>query len=322
MKQEIENKVIFISGGTGTLGKALTKDLLQYNPKKIIIYSRNEKNQYDMEKEFQGLHEDKLRFILGDICDFQTLKRAMTGVNIVFHTAALKHVNKCEYNPKEYIRTNINGSSNIIDSSIYNGIEKVIALSTDKASSPCTLYGGTKMVADKLFQSANVYSKEHKIKLMVVRYGNVAESNGSIIPYFKKLYSEGNSFPITDTHMTRFWIDIPNAIKLIYTALEKGSGGEIYVSKLPSFRIMDLVTAFGSQYHVIGKRENEKLHEELISVYDNCYEYDDYYIIYPNYEWYKAIDHIDRTGKAMPFGFNLTSDNNKFMTIAELKDKI
>lgn len=319
---DLENKIIFISGGTGSFGQAFTKDLLlNYNPKKIIIFSRSEFNQAEMEKNFKHLHDDKLRFIIGDIRDKESVTRAMKDVDLVIHTAALKRVDTAEYNPLEFIKTNIIGSQNIIESAIENKVKKVVALSTDKASSPCTLYGGTKFVADKLFQSANVYSSGHKIELCVVRYGNVAGSKGSIIPLFKSIENHTDTFPLTDPNMTRFWISMKEAMELVYIAIEKGKGGEIFVSKIPSFYITDLIRAFGKKSKIIGNRENEKLHEEMISITDYVWEYDKYYTIYPKYKWFN-MQNVNQEGIQKEFGFSFTSDRNNFLTVDEIRERL
>ena len=319
----LNNKVLFITGGTGSFAKAFVKDVLsKYDVKKIVLYSRCEFKQAEMEREFKNLHVDKLRFILGDIRDKDSLKRAMTDADIVIHTAALKRVDSAEYNPLEFISTNIIGSANVIQCAVENGVEKVVALSTDKASLPATLYGGTKFVADKLFQAGNVYSEGHGIKLMVVRYGNVAGSRGSVIPYFKELVANGEKLlPITHPDMTRFFITMNQALELVYTALEKGTGGEIYVAKIPSFRVTDLVKAFNKECKIVGVRENEKLHESMISIYDYVYEYGNYYIIYPVLKWYDFYKHLDRSGKQKE-QFEYSSDSNVFLTVDELKEHI
>ena len=234
-----------------------------------MIYSRDELKQYEARQLFND--DPRLRWFIGDIRDQHRLTRAMFGVDFVVHAAALKQVDTAEYNPFEYVQTNIIGSQNVVEASIDAGVKKVVALSTDKASSPLNLYGATKLAADKLFQSANHYAAGHETRFSVVRYGNVMGSRGSVVPYFKKLAAEGQSLPITDARMTRFWITLPQAVQFVLDSFDLMVGGELYVPRIPSMRIMDLVEAVapGSQTHEIGIRPGEKLHEEMISTDDS-----------------------------------------------------
>ena len=300
-----KNKVVLITGGTGSLGKHLTNRLLQTNPSKIIIYSRDELKQSEMKKQFQ---DDRLRYFIGDIRDKNRLNTAMKGVDFVIHTAALKQVDTLEYNPFEAVKTNILGAQNVIECSINNKVKKVVALSTDKACQPINLYGHTKAVNDKLFQHANVYAENHKIILNVVRYGNVTGSRGSVIPFFKQLKKEGAEFlPVTHPDMTRFCITLEQAVELIITAFNDDEGGKIFVSKLPSYRILDLVEAFEMGAVITTIRPGEKLHEQMISIYDKYDEYKDYFVIHANGE---------------KTGLDYNSKNNDYMTIQELREMI
>lgn len=260
---------ILITGGTGSLGHELVKQLLSRGAtSRIAIYSRDELKQYEMKKKFNN--DPRLRWFVGDVRDSHRLKRALHGVSHVIHAAALKQVDTGEYNPMEFIQTNIIGSQNVIEASLDAGVKKVVALSTDKASSPINLYGATKLAADKLFVSANNYSKNYGTSLAVVRYGNVMGSRGSVIPVFRDLASKGQSIPITDVRMTRFWISIEEAAKFVLDSFDIMQGGELYVPKIPSMKIIDLVKAIApsSEIHEIGIRPGEKLHEEMISFDD------------------------------------------------------
>src|SRR5574344_882212 len=289
----LNNKAILITGGTGTFGKAFTKYFLtHYNPKKIIIYSRDEFKQFIMANDYKK-YKDKLRFFIGDVRDKERLTRAFEGVDYVIHAAALKQVPACEYNPAEAIKTNINGAQNVIDACLDTDVKKVVALSTDKAVNPINLYGGTKLVSDKLFISANAYSGVKGTSFSVVRYGNVAGSRGSIIPLFEKLIENGEKeLPITDVRMTRFWITLEQGVELVFKALEESKGGETYISKIPSFKITDLAKAMISDVKMdeVGIREGEKLHEVMVTRDDarNTYEYDKHYIIYPHFDWWNS----------------------------------
>ena len=261
---------ILITGGTGSLGKALVDHLLsETNARRIVIFSRDELKQHNLRTYFKN--NQRLRWFLGDIRDLERLKRAFHGVDFVIHAAALKQVDTGEYNPMEFIKTNVLGSQNVIDAAIDTGVKRVVALSTDKASSPINLYGATKLTADKLFVAANNYSFTYGTTFSVVRYGNVMGSRGSVIPFFKELGIEGKPLPITDLRMTRFWISIENAVKFVFDSLNMMTGGELYVPRIPSMKITDLAHAVApnSKLEEIGMRPGEKLHEEMISADDS-----------------------------------------------------
>lgn len=264
----LNNRSILITGGTGSFGKKFVKKVLRsYNPKKVIIYSRDEYKQYLMKKEFCDF-KNKLRFFIGDVRDKERMYRAFDEVDIVVHAAALKHVPLMEYNPIEAVKTNINGAENVINAAIDRGVEKVVALSTDKAVNPVNLYGATKLVSDKLFIAANAYAGGKKTRFSVVRYGNVAGSRGSVIPFFKRLIESGEKeLPITDFRMTRFWISLDEGVDLVFKAIGESKGGEVYISKIPSFKIVDLAKAMCPECKLkeIGIREGEKLHEVMVT---------------------------------------------------------
>jgi UDP-N-acetylglucosamine 4,6-dehydratase len=261
---------ILITGGTGSFGKAFIEyALANFDPRRIVIFSRDELKQYEARQLFND--DLRLRWFIGDIRDQHRLKRAMHDIDYVVHAAALKQVDTAEYNPFEYVQTNIIGSQNVVEAAIDTGVKKVVALSTDKASSPLNLYGATKLAADKLFQSANHYAAGYETRFSVVRYGNVMGSRGSVIPFFRKLAAEGNPLPITDARMTRFWITLPQAVQFVVDSFDQMIGGELYVPRIPSMRIVDLVEAIapGSETYEIGIRPGEKLHEEMISEDDS-----------------------------------------------------
>jgi len=318
----LNDKVILITGGTGSFGRKFVRRILsEYNPKKIIIYSRDEYKQFLMQKEFAE-YKDKLRFFIGDVRDRERLYRAFVGVDIVIHAAALKHVPLMEYNPIEAIKTNIQGAINVIDAALDRGVKKVIALSTDKAVNPVNLYGATKLVSDKLFVSANAYSGKDGTKFAVVRYGNVAGSRGSVIPFFLKLVKEGKrELPITDFRMTRFWITLDEGVDLVFKAIKEAKGGEIYVSKIPSFKVVDLAKAICPECELkeVGIREGEKLHEVMITEEDSrtTYEYDDHYIIYPQFDWWNFEKHFKQGGRKVKEGFRYSSDLNDWWLFVE-----
>ena len=311
----LNGKTILITGGTGSFGQKFVKRILaEYNPKKIIIYSRDEYKQYMMRAAFKD-QDHKLRYFIGDVRDKDRLYRAFDGVDIVIHAAALKHVPVAEYNPIEAIKTNINGAMNIIDAAIDRGVQKVVALSTDKAVNPINLYGGTKLVSDKLFVSGNAYSGAKGTIFSVVRYGNVTGSRGSVVPFFAGLLKKGaQELPITDARMTRFWITLDQGVDLVFKAIKEAKGGEIYVSKIPSYKITELALAIqpGVKLKEIGIREGEKLHEVMITEEDSrfTYDYGDHYIIYPNFDWWDTSTHFKNGGKLVEFGFRYSSDNN------------
>ena len=267
---QLDNSSILITGGTGSLGKALIQYFMgNTKVRRIAIYSRDELKQHNLRNEIG--EDERLRWFIGDIRDLERLKRALHGVDFVIHAAALKQVDTGEYNPMEFIKTNILGSQNVIDASIEAGIKKVVALSTDKASSPINLYGATKLTADKLFVAANNYSFSYGTTFSVVRYGNVMGSRGSVIPFWKSLADAGQPLPITDLRMTRFWISIEQAVKFVMDSLEIMHGGELYVPRIPSMRIVDLASAVApdAKLEEVGMRPGEKLHEEMISADDS-----------------------------------------------------
>ena len=319
----MNNKTILITGGTGSFGKMFTKIILEkYNPKKVIIFSRGELKQANMKSEFEN--NPKLRFFIGNVRDKDRLYRAFDGVDIVIHAAALKRVPECEYNPFEAIKTNIMGAENIINAAIDRGVEKVVALSTDKAANPINLYGATKLASDKLFTAGNAYVGDKKTRFSVVRYGNVMGSRGSVIPFFKKM-KETNELPITDKRMTRFWISLEEGVGLVLTALETMHGGEIYVKKIPSMKVVDLATAIAPKckQKEIGIRPGEKLHEVMITRSDarHTLEFDDYFIIEPEYDWWNKSNYPD--GKPLEDGFVYSSDNNSvWLTVEEMRKKL
>ena len=321
----LNNKTILITGGTGSFGKAFTKYVLtHYEPKKIIIYSRDEFKQFIMQNDFKE-YSSKLRFFIGDVRDKERLYRAFEGVDYVIHAAAMKQVPACEYNPNEAIKTNIHGAQNIIDAALDKGVKKVVALSTDKAVNPVNLYGGTKLVSDKLFIAANAYAGVKDICFSIVRYGNVAGSRGSVIPFFHKLIQNGvTELPITDYRMTRFWISLEEGVKLVIKALEEAKGGETFISKIPSFKVTDLAQAMlpGCKMSEIGIREGEKLHEIMVTVEDSMttYEYDKHFIVYPQMVW---SEHRKSTpgGQKVSEGFSYSSDNNtNWLSVEEIKE--
>lgn len=328
----LTDKSILITGGTGSFGKKFTEMILeQYDPLKIIIYSRDEFKQDLMKKEFYSKFPDKyskLRFFIGDVRDKDRLYRALKGVDYVIHAAAMKQVPACEYNPFEAIKTNINGAQNVIDAALDCHVRKVVALSTDKAVNPINLYGGTKLVSDKLFISANAYGGGVGTIFSVVRYGNVAGSRGSVIPFFRSLLDSGVSeLPITDFEMTRFWITLEEGVHLVIKALEESKGGETYISKIPSFKITDLAIAMKEDCILkeVGIREGEKLHEVMITKDDSrtTYEYEKHYIVYPHFEWWDLDKHFTPGGTLIEKGFEYHSGNNsEWLNVSGLKAEI
>lgn len=323
----LDGQTILITGGTGSFGKCFTKYVLtHYNPKKIIIYSRDEYKQFVMQNEFKE-YSEKLRFFIGDIRDKDRLYRAFKGVDFVIHAAALKQVPACEYNPNEAIKTNINGAMNIIDAALDTGVRKVVALSTDKAVNPVNLYGGTKLVSDKLFIAANAYAGLKDINFSIVRYGNVAGSRGSIIPFFNNIIKNGGTeLPITDYRMTRFWISLEEGVKLVIKALEEARGGETFISKIPSFKITDLAKAMlpDCKMPEVGIRPGEKLHEIMVTTEDsmNTYEYDQHFIVYPQMK-FSDNQLFEPTGKKVPDGFSYSSGNNtEWLSVEDIKQRL
>lgn len=321
----LNNKTILVTGGTGSFGNAFTEFVLtHYEPKKIIIYSRDEFKQFHMAEKFK-MYKDKLRFFIGDVRDKDRLYRAFLNVDYVIHAAALKQVPACEYNPMEAVKTNINGAMNIVDAALDCGVKRVVALSTDKAVNPINLYGGTKLVSDKLFIAANSYSGAKDVRFSIVRYGNVAGSRGSVIPFFKnKIEKGGNKLPITDYRMTRFWISLDEGVQLVIKALAEASGGETFISKIPSFKITDLAQAMlpGCEMPEVGIREGEKLHEIMITQEDSAltYEYEKHYIIYPHYNWW-GKERIIPGGRKVEDNFAYSSGTNaEWLNVEQLQE--
>jgi UDP-N-acetylglucosamine 4,6-dehydratase len=318
----LKNSTILVTGGTGSFGNTFVPlTLAKFNPKKIIVFSRDEMKQWDMAKKYVG--DDRVRFFIGDVRDKDRLYRALDGVDYVVHAAATKIVPTAEYNPFECIKTNVNGAMNLIDACIDKGVKGVVALSTDKASSPINLYGATKLTSDKLFVAGNAYSGEHGTKFSVVRYGNVMGSRGSVIPFFFSIRDTG-VLPITDDRMTRFMISLEQGVDLVWHAFEDTVGGEIYVKKIPSMKVTDLarVIAPKCKQEIVGIRPGEKLHEQMIGAEDAHYtfEYPEHFKILPTiHEWSSSPERI-KDGKKVPEGFVYASDNNaEWMTYDQLQ---
>lgn len=321
----LENSTLLVTGGTGSFGNTFVPMTLErYNPKKIIIFSRDEMKQWEMAKKFDG--DRRIRFFIGDVRDKARLYRALDGVDYVVHAAAVKIVPTAEYNPFECVKTNIDGAMNLIDACIDKGVKRIVALSTDKASSPVNLYGATKLASDKLFVAGNSYSGEHSTRFAVVRYGNVMGSRGSVIPFFLSIKEKG-ALPITDERMTRFMITLDEGVKLVWHALQDMEGGEIYVKKIPSMRVVDLakVVAPEARHEIIGIRPGEKLHEQMISAEDSyhTYEYPDHYKVLPSINnWDTSTERI-KDGKKVAEGFVYSSDTNtEWMTAETLRNWI
>jgi UDP-N-acetylglucosamine 4,6-dehydratase (inverting) len=317
----LKNSTILITGGTGSFGQRFTKMTLEkYNPKKIIIYSRDEMKQWEMAQKFS---DDRLRFFIGDVRDKDRLSRAFGGVDYVVHAAAMKIVPVAEYNPFECVKTVVNGAMNVVDAAIDKGVKRVIALSTDKACNPINLYGATKLCSDKIFVAANAYAGGHETRMAVVRYGNVMGSRGSVIPFFMSQASKG-VLPITDERMTRFMISLDQGVELVWHAFDDTVGGEIYVKKIPSMRVVDIakVVAPDAKLEFIGIRPGEKLHEVMVSVEDarNTYEYEHHFKILPQiHDWSSDPNRING-GKQCEDGFVYSSDSNKeWMNSEQLK---
>ena len=326
----MNNRSILITGGTGSLGKALTRHILgQYpNVKRLVIYSRDEQKQFEMEQEFPVTKYPQIRYFIGDVRDYERLERAFQGIDSVIHAAAMKHVHIAEYNPDECVKTNVGGAENVIKAALNSNVKDVVALSTDKACAPINLYGATKLTSDKLFVAANNIRGKKDIKFSVVRYGNVMGSNGSVIPYFIKRKQQDGILPITVAEMTRFNISLQEGVDMVMHALEHAWGGEIFVPKIPSYRITDVAEAIGPDCEkpIIGIRPGEKIHEEMISSSDSFFTYDlgKYYVILPtvtdwNIEDYKKAFHAQKVEN----GFSYTSGENKeWETVESLKELI
>jgi UDP-N-acetylglucosamine 4,6-dehydratase len=320
------NKSILITGGTGSFGKQYVRTLLQrYKPQRLIIYSRDELKQFEMEQEF---HDDCMRYFIGDVRDRDRLVQAMNGVEFVIHAAALKQVPAAEYNPMECIKTNIHGAENVIHAALAADVEKVIALSTDKAANPINLYGATKLVSDKLFVAANNIAGRHQTRFATVRYGNVVGSRGSVVPFFRKRIAEGADYlPITDPRMTRFWITLQQGVDFVLKNFERMHGGEIFVPKIPSVRVVDLATAMAPDlpHRIIGIRPGEKLHEIMCPGDDShlTLEFANHFVIQPTIQFISGIDFyrntLGETGSAVPQGLEYHSGkNSRFLTIEEI----
>lgn len=328
---DLNGKGILITGGTGSLGKALTKRILEKwpNVKRLVIYSRDEQKQFVMEQDYPVSTYPAMRYFIGDVRDKQRLMRALSGIEYVIHAAAMKHVHIAEYNPDECVKTNIGGAQNVIDACLSTNVKNVVALSTDKACAPINLYGATKLASDKLFVAANNIKGSNPIKFSVVRYGNVMGSNGSVIPFFIKKKKEGRGeIPITEPNMTRFNIPIQGGVDMVLYALENAWGGEIFIPKIPSYRILDLAEAIAPEceHRIIGIRPGEKIHEEMITTSDAFHTYDlgTYYTILPQQPVWKVEDYISHfNAKKVPEGFSYNSgDNDDWENLETLRAKI
>lgn len=324
------DKVVLVTGGTGSFGHKFTEKLLrEHRPRKLIIFSRDELKQYEMQQRFADLDDGVLRYFIGDVRDPERLMTAMRGVDYVVHAAALKQVPAAEYNPIECIKTNVHGAENVINAAIGNEVKKVIALSTDKAANPINLYGATKLCSDKLFVAANNIAGGHETRFSVVRYGNVVGSRGSVVPFFERLVAEGaEELPITDPRMTRFWITLDAGVEFVFRNFERMLGGEIFVPKIPSVRITDLAEAMapGMPTKVIGIRPGEKLHEIMCPRDDShlTMEFENHFVIRPTINFSRIIDYsssgVGETGKPVETDFEYHSGTNpQFLTVEELR---
>jgi UDP-N-acetylglucosamine 4,6-dehydratase len=319
---------ILITGGTGSFGQRIVRTILdKYKPNKIIVFSRDELKQFEMEQKFPVSTYSCMRYFIGDVRNLERLKEAFYKVDYIIHAAALKQVPACEYNPFEAIMTNVIGAQNIIRAAIAQGVKKVIALSTDKAASPVNLYGATKLCSDKLFIAGNSMSADHGTRFAVVRYGNVVGSRGSVIPFFLKQKREGK-LTVTDERMTRFSISLQHGVDFVLKNIERMHGGELFVPKIPSYKILDVAAAIAedAEIKIIGIRPGEKLHEMMISQDDarHTIEFDDYYVIQPDFVWWENRDTlIQDGGKLCKEGFSYCSDtNDKWLTVDELKETV
>ena len=315
----LTNSSILITGGTGSFGNAfIPMTLAAYNPRRIVIFSRDEMKQWEMAKKFES--DERVRFFIGDVRDRERLYRAMDGIDFVVHAAATKIVPTAEYNPFECVKTNINGAMNVIDACIDKGVKRVVALSTDKASSPINLYGATKLASDKLFIAGNSYAGGNGTRFSVVRYGNVMGSRGSVIPFFASVKKNG-TIPITDPRMTRFMISLEEGVRQVWFAFDDMEGGEVYVKKIPSMNIVDIANAIapGAKQEVIGIRPGEKLHEQMIGRDDAffTYEYDDYFKILPAINDWGVCEKRIKNGERVSENFEYTSNNNMAWMSAE-----
>ena len=326
---DLNEKSILITGGTGSFGKMFTKLILERNPdvKRLVILSRDEQKHFNMAMEFPETKYPAMRYFIGDVRDKVRLERAFEGIDIVIHAAAMKHVHLAEYNPSECVKTNINGAENVISAAIKCGVKNVVALSTDKACAPINLYGATKLTSDKLFIAANNIKGSKKIKFSVVRYGNVMGSNGSVMPFFLNKRKEG-VLPITDKRMTRFNISLQDGCQMVFDAIEKAWGGELFVPKIPSYKIVDVATAIGPdcRQDEVGIRPGEKLHEEMITVSDapNTYDIGKYYVILPQKTIFKRdefIKHFNAKLVDPNFSYN-SGDNEEWETVESLRELV
>src|SRR6056297_212672 len=322
----LNKKSILITGGTGSFGKAFVKRILNDWPniERLVIYSRDEQKQFEMAQEYPHSEYPMIRFFIGDVRDYPRLKRALSGIDYVVHAAAMKHVHIAEYNPDECVKTNIGGAENLVQACLANGVQKVVALSTDKAAAPVNLYGATKLVSDKLFIAANNIKGANPITFSVVRYGNVMGSNGSVIPFFIKKREEG-VLPITNDKMTRFTITLEDGVDMVLHALEHAWGGECFIPKIPSYKITDVAEAIGPEceHKIIGLRPGEKIHEEMITSSDSFYTYDlgKYYTILPSQHKWSLDEFIDHfNAKKVELGFRYNSgENDDWVGIEELR---
>jgi UDP-N-acetylglucosamine 4,6-dehydratase len=323
---DLKGKSILITGGTGSLGQALTENILRTYPdvRRLVIFSRDEQKQFQMAQVFTEEQYPQMRYFIGDVRDLDRLKRAFQGIDYVIHAAAMKHVPIAEYNPTECVRTNINGAENVINAALETGVKKVIALSTDKAAAPINLYGATKLASDKLFIAANNIRGYNPITFSVVRYGNVMGSNGSVIPFFLQKKKTG-VLPITDVNMTRFNISLQGGVDMVLHALEVAWGGEIFIPKIPSYRITDVATAIGPdcEHKVVGIRPGEKVHEEMITSSDSHTTYDlgKYYVILPQIPKWSLDDYLVHfNGSRVPYAFRYNSEeNSEWLSVEELR---
>jgi len=323
-----DGKSILITGGTGSFGREFTRTILErYNPARLVIFSRDEHKQFEMQQQF---NEPVMRYFIGDVRDMERLKQAMRGIDFVVHTAALKHVPIAEYNPMECIKTNIRGAENVIEAALENNVEKVIALSTDKAANPINLYGATKLASDKLFVAANNITGSRQTRFSVVRYGNVVGSRGSVLPFFRKIISEGvKELPITDTRMTRFWITLQQGVDFVLKNFQRMQGGEIFVPKIPTVKIIDLAESLSPDLPIaeIGIRPGEKIHEVMCPADDShlTLEFDDHYVIRPCINIYYNVDYthnpLYESGIPVEQGVEYNSGNNPHvLTVGQLRE--
>lgn len=324
----MDGKVILITGGTGSFGRRFTRTILErYQPKKIIIFSRDELKQFEMKMTYD---QDCMRYFIGDVRDVDRLRQAMNGVDYVVHAAALKQVPAAEYNPMECIKTNVNGAQNVIDAALWSGVQRVVALSTDKAANPINLYGATKLTSDKLFVAANNMAGGHETRFSVVRYGNVVGSRGSVVPFFKKLIAEGADYlPITHPEMTRFWITLEQGVDFTLKNIERMQGGEIFVPKIPSVSILDLAASLAPDMKtkIIGIRPGEKLHEIMCPADDShlTLRFSDYFVIQPTIQFFDrsfsySENSLGEKGHPVETGFEYNSGQNPhFLTVEELR---